>query len=556
MSQKEIRLYDDSVIKLTVKQGLEDERFPVSSVSDGGVGTYNKNEINILDFDQVSTISGSFATGEVAYTRDTNRLFVGNLSKKLADKQQQTLGGTLTGNKYLGYLDSRKDYNSEDNGDPIPLTEILGEDSIYRSYNFTNLDEEGQIKQTEDKKWQRLSFYNEKYDAYDGDIMYDIYRNAIILFDHNIKPQDGTTAGSATIGGKRKTPLQARFQGENVANVAEKLIVNKHTADMYGDGYVLLYNVIPDGDTLTFVPRSFSATGEYENANDTTPNYSQNVIKVNKVPAPAMMAALDTNVFKFTEDSEKITVDLSGITGSDITGISLENPSLSRLIINEEGVLKQSKIAPSALANFITAEDLKNMEISKQVDANTAEITTLTSKVEALENQSGGDGGNTSEIDGEFLLMVPDYATSSKNLLEDNLSEEDSQEIEISTSDAGETTVIFHENYITDEDNGNITYHHYFLNIAGTGEFTFQETYLDDYSVQDSSGQWTTIENYEFGKDIILKFGSAEKYEVTTSTNTKITIPVYTDIMLPINGRSTIKIIGKGLSKIVKIPTR
>ena len=526
MSQKEIRLYDDSVIKLTVKQGLEDERFPVSSVSDGGIGTYKKNEINILDFDQVSTISGSFATGEVAYTRDTNRLFVGNLSKKLADKQQQTLGGTLTGNKYLGYLDSRKDYNSEDNGDPIPLTEILGEDSIYRSYNFTNLDEEGQIKQTEDKKWQRLSFYNEKYDAYDGDIMYDIYRNAIILFDHNIKPQDGTTAGSSTIGGKRKTPLQARFQGENVANVAEKLIVNKHTADMYGDGYVLLYNVIPDGDTLTFVPRSFSATGEYENANDTTPNYSQNVIKVNKVPAPAMMAALDTDVFKFTEDSEKITVDLSGITGSDITGISLENPSISRLIINEEGVLKQSEIAPSDLANIQTQIDVLD-EIPAKVDNNTTDIATLKSEVNALKNQPGG-GGNTSEIDTEILLMVPDYASASDNLVT-----------------AGQTSYIF----AADSEES-----HYYLNIAATGEFKVKETYITTVSVEDDNGQYTGEEREEtFEKE--LTYGSNTKYTVP-STTSSITIPVYSEIILPFDRHSTITVTGTNISKIIQIPCK
>ena len=554
MSQKEIRLYDDSVIKLTVKQGLEDERFPVSSVSDGGIGTYKKNEINILDFDQVSTISGSFATGEVAYTRDTNRLFVGNLSKKLADKQQQTLGGTLTGNKYLGYLDSRKDYNSEDNGDPIPLAEILGEDSIYRSYNFTNLDEEGQIKQTEDKKWQRLSFYNEKYDAYDGDIMYDIYRNAIILFDHNIKPQDGTTAGSATIGGKRKTPLQARFQGENVANVAEKLIVNKHTADMYGDGYVLLYNVIPDGDTLTFVPRSFSATGEYENANDTTPNYSQNVIKVNKVPAPAMMAALDTDVFKFTEDSEKITVDLSGITGSDITGISLENPSISRLIINEEGVLKQSEYTPSDLANFITTEGLKEMEISKQVDANTDDIDTLKSKVKALENQSGGSGTGEdfSEITVEEILTTPSYVDA----IADEIVE-------------GQKTYTIEPNYGSEEvvdENGNISYReiflgHLYLNIGAFGTFTIKEVYSLTVSEKNIvNGKWDgtyierTIDNY--GEDMEpLTFGSDKVYEVPGETKS-ITIPIYTEIMLPVSGKSTITIKGDNITKIVRIPTQ
>ena len=104
MSQKEIRLFDDSVIKLTIKQGLESERYPIIAINGEGNGiTHEGASVNILNFDQISTLTGSFTTGELAYTRDTNRLFIGNLSEKLKDTQQQTLGGVLAGNKYLGY---------------------------------------------------------------------------------------------------------------------------------------------------------------------------------------------------------------------------------------------------------------------------------------------------------------------------------------------------------------------------------------------------------------------------------------------------------------------
>lgn len=533
MSQKEIRLYDDSVIKLTVKQGLETERFPVTSVGENGNGTYKGNDINILDFNQISSISGSFTTGEMAYTRDTNRLFVGNLSTKLTGSQQQTLGGTLAGNKYLGYVDSRKNYNSEDNGTPLPLSGtdgILSENSPYRSYNFTNVDNGGEIEQTEDKKWQRLSFYNEKYDAYDGDIMYDIYRNAIILFDHNIKPQDGTTAGSATIGGKRKTPLQSRFDGENIANIAEKSIVNKHTSDMYGDGYVLLYNVIPDGDTLTFASRSFNTeTGVYENGNDTTPNYSQNVIKVNKVPAPAMMAALDTNVFKFTADTEKITIDLSGVTGSDITGINLENPSISRFIINENSVLKQSELAPADLTNL--QEQLENLdELTASVNSHTASISTLQSEVNALKNQGGGGGTSEdlSKITTEAILTAPDYAGASDNLVT-----------------TGKTSYTFPA-----DPEGN----HYYLHIASVGEFKVKETYTATVSVEDENGEYTGEETTEtFTKE--LTFGSSTTYTIPTETSS-ITIPVFTEMLIPCSCLSEIIVTGSAISKIIEIPCK
>ena len=522
MSHKEIRLYDDSVIKLTVKQGLEAERFPVTSISDSGNGSYKNSNINILDFDQVSSISGSFATGEMAYTRDTNRLFVGNLSKKLAGNQQQTLGGTLAGNKYLGYIDSRKEYNTENNGEAIPLNDILGEDSPYRSYNFTNVDDLGGIKQTEDKKWSRLSFYNEKYDAYDGDIMYDIYRNAIILFDHNIKQQDGTTAGTATIGGKRKTPLQSRFNGENVSNVAEKDIVDKHTSDMYGDGYVLLYNVIPDGDTLTFSSRSFNTqTGAYDNNSDTTPNYSQNVIKVNKVPASAMMAALDTDVFKFTDDTEKITIDIGGIAGSDITAINLENPSISRFIINEEDVLKQSTFSPSIFDDIQEQIDDLN-GISSTVNSHTSSISVLENEVENLKEAVKNIPDAPEQVDTEDFITAPDYANAGDNLVT-----------------ASKTSYTFAAN---SEEN------HYYLQIGAMGTFTVKETYTTTVSEEDGEETPETFTK-------TLTFGSSTTYSVTNGS-TPVTIPVYTEILLPFDCKSEIVVSGTNISKVVQIPCK
>ncbi len=295
MNRNEIRLFDDSVIKLTIKQGLEKERFVVQNNENSW--TYNNTEIDIRDWDTIYTLPGSLSSGELAYTRDTSRIFVGNIydSKADAEGHQQTLGGVLAGNKYLGYVDSRnkniETFSGEDgtelSGKPLNLNGVGGlleENSIYRSYNWPENSSDEEINRTEDGRWQKIPYYNKKYDAYDGDYMYDIYRNAIILFDHNIKPYDGDLEAVGTLNGKRKTPLIPRYNGtiETEREEEQKLSYN-YTSDMYGDGYVLFYNVIPDGKTLTFESKSYGPDGKWNNVNENEPNYSYNILKINKL---------------------------------------------------------------------------------------------------------------------------------------------------------------------------------------------------------------------------------------------------------------------------------
>jgi hypothetical protein len=302
VAQKYIQTYDDSVLKLSIKQGEEQDRFPTSL-----------SDLTSTDYNVTSALPGSFTMGELAFTRDTARVFVGNFttnetflyknpSADIKDlKIQQTLGGTLVGNKYLGYIDSKPPYNNEENDySPLSLTEdsrftingnehiekaVLKDGSSFRSYEFNALGS-NECKNTEDGKWNKQSFYNSTYDAYDGDYMYDIYRNALIIFDHNIKPSEGDSS-------RRRSKITAlevdKRDGESSA-------VYNHTLDMYGDGYVCLYNIVPDGDTITFAPKNFSrTTGIADNG-----NYTQNIIKVQKVHANAMVGALDNTSFSIS----------------------------------------------------------------------------------------------------------------------------------------------------------------------------------------------------------------------------------------------------------------
>lgn len=392
MSQKEIKLYDDSVIKLTIKQGNESERFPVTNITSGGNSTLGTENINLLDYNDISSISGSFTSGELAYTRDTNRLFIGNISENLKNTQQQTLGGVLSGNKYLGYIDSRLNVNSnnyanltiEERGKAINLTDLLSSNSIYRSYNFASTSND--VEYTKDKKWQRLSYYNPTYDAYDGDYMYDIYRNALILFDHNIKPNDGTTYNNATIAGKRKTPLQARWKEEenNLKNNPSKTSVYDYTQDMYGNGYVLLYNIVPDGDTLCFEDKSFDSAGKSFNSNGGADNYSYNVLKLNQIPIDKVYNLLDKSKFYKDEKGLITLFDSSGNGGETSNGIKIANPTVSKIIINDGNILTQSTISKNELDALFT--DLEGSTLSGFVSTIvTSSITPLKNDISSLQ---------------------------------------------------------------------------------------------------------------------------------------------------------------------------
>lgn len=293
MNRNEIRLFDDSVIKLTIKQGQENERFVVQENENSW--TYNGAEIDIRDWNAIYTLPGSLSSGELAYTRDTSRLFVGNIydSKTDASGHQQTIGGVLVGNKYLGYVDSRNkniaEFSGENgtklSGTPLKLSGkggLLEDGSDYRSYNWPENSDDGKTNTTEDGKWQKIPYYNAKYDAYDGDYMYDIYRNAFILFDHNIKQFNGEIEEAGKLSGKRKTPLIPRYKSINEdERTEEEKVSYSYTSDMYGDGYVLFYNVIPDGRTLTFETKTYGTDGIAKN--DVDPNYSYNILKINKL---------------------------------------------------------------------------------------------------------------------------------------------------------------------------------------------------------------------------------------------------------------------------------
>lgn len=268
--------YNDIVYKLSIKQGTEEQRMP-TTINDVG---------EIVDASDIGTYSGTFTRGELAYTRDTQRVFVGNYDGGVNNNIQQTVGGTLAGNKYLGFIDTKPDYNiSGNNTKPKDLAAELMSLS-WRSHN--NIDDKAPIK-TADNKWSKVSYYNKDYDAYDGDYMYDIYRNALILFDHNIKQNDPEQEVYQLENSRRKSILTpynpTKIENNKIPTQGTPARdVYNHTNDMYGDGYVCFYNIVPDGKTIGFVEKKIST----EDGEETYNNYTQNVIEIKSIPDSLM----------------------------------------------------------------------------------------------------------------------------------------------------------------------------------------------------------------------------------------------------------------------------
>lgn len=470
MSQKEIRLYEDSVIKLTVRQGYEAERFPITI----GSGSFVKGE-DLLDFDKINSISGALNSGELGYTRDTNRLFVGNISEDLNGKQQQTPGGVLTGNKYLGFVDSRDSALGENK--PLSLDTLLSSDSLYRTYNFSD-DEASSLIYTEDKKWQRLPYYNEKYDAYDGDYVYDIYRNAIVLFDHNISANNnpdfaeinGQEQLQHKMHGKRKTVLEPRFV-DSVENNRGRETVYQHTSDMYGDGYVLFYNVIPDGDTLTFASKSFDENGIDKNE-DGVNNYSYNIIKINRLPASLVGETLDPKHFQLSTTTEGGVIQLNSDWVSKFDGIPSNN--FENAIDNHVVIVKKENNNIALSSSSVNIDDLT--WISTNLNSDTFKETIKSNLLndyytaEEVDTQiSTRISSIDTDINYEADIPVPDYSRpiaftpnvvnieNLTNVLSDSTMDEDAL------------------NDLEEE----IMSSNYFLLIGGVGIMTIQHRYSE-----------------------------------------------------------------------------
>lgn len=354
MSKNHIKIFDDTVLKLSINQGTEDQR--------------------------MATNIGRFSSGELAFTRDTGRIFVGNYSDKEYDSSimlPETRGGILAGNKYLGYIDSKPlswwkkgniestplDYEKDTTYTPDDSVESPSKDNHTRESSMLGPDSKYRNKKAKDgnryvSKWERDAVYNEKYDAYNGDYIYDMYQNAIILFDNNITNKTLSVTG---VDGRRE---QFYDENGNILPIDEQYrrtkiekYENGHPS-VYGDGYVIFRNIEPDGVTLRFKEKIFNDDGT-TNYEAGTHNYSHNVLEVVSVGADAVANVFDAKYFT-TTGNISLKPDLT-----DINSILNNNNSFTL----PQKLTLRPKVIEGGESNIITLDFRNsNKEMSSNVD--------------------------------------------------------------------------------------------------------------------------------------------------------------------------------------------
>ena len=324
MSKNHIKIFDDTVLKQSINQGTEAQR--------------------------MATNLGRFTSGELAYTRDTGRLFIGTKSSKSLNEIEmpEILGGILAGNKYLGFIDSKPlawwkggeysslplNYDSETiygSNEDGPSKEtytkessMLGEDSKYRN----KLGKDGKRYEG---KWERDAVYNKTYDAYNGDYLYDIYQNALILFDTNISENKNSVQGTVERPGSdvryeqyfdndgNELPIDEQYKRTKISNINTEYHKDH---PVYGDGYVIFRNIEVDGKSIKFKDKMFNSDGTSspDAKIEGYQNQSHNIIEVGSISATSMIDAMTPKQFQIKNDFvylRDIVEDVKGFTNSD-----------------------------------------------------------------------------------------------------------------------------------------------------------------------------------------------------------------------------------------------
>ena len=365
MAQQFIKIFDNTVLKQSINQGYETQR--------------------------TNTRLGKFTMGELAFTRDTARVFVGNFTDLNLPKDSSFVtGGSLVGNKYLGIIDSKPLTHFSSTTETLssamlPLnyeydttfvSNIKDENGISKTYKENAiLLKDSKFRNDSNSGWNKQSTYNEKYDAYNGDYLYDVYNNALILFDTNIKPIEATEKANWTIDpttneqkfyidddknlgtyteeGSKDNYSTKRTRIHNVkkptTDVTDYTTLGNSLYPIYGDGYVVMRILEPDGITLGYKERSFDqATGI-----PTDGNYSHNYLEIKSIPIDTIYHLFDPKYFtvKITDDTQRhitFTGNVGDITANSIKGekgfISI-SPIINFSKENTEGdIIKENKI--------------------------------------------------------------------------------------------------------------------------------------------------------------------------------------------------------------------
>lgn len=248
MSEEATNPVYDTVIRFTVKQGTEYERCP-STIDDNKKRPTNTTTVGAKDFDAYYY----FPSGELIYTRDTGRLFIGNNTypaitagsiSESGIKNQITPGGVLVGNKYLGSFS----------------------DSAF------------------DEKWFKFSEYNSNIDAYNGDYRFDASSSILYLYDTNVV--------APTLDIKALSEVHSK-DSQKISSLLNSLDENGTR------NFIPFFNFIPDGRTLDI---------DAEGNTFTSGNYEFKILKVVNIDSKPVHQWFDHSTNKDTTNN-KVTTD-------------------------------------------------------------------------------------------------------------------------------------------------------------------------------------------------------------------------------------------------------
>lgn len=379
MASKFIKIYNDTVLKQTILQGYETQRT-------------NPN-------------LGKISMGELAFTRDTGRVFVGNFSSDINDKElpldtRAINGGILTGNKYIGLIDSKPlgHWSTTGSNGTFPLnyssttidssTEesepgLLLSGSRFRPYKK---DSSNKVVYDENKNpvhkrggdgWDKSADYIQEYGVYSGDFAFDIFSNALIIFDKNIKP--GEEINRKWENGKE---IFLNSKNEDITETTTRRTKIENHPDsktseypIYGKGYVMMRILEPDGITINYMDRQFNEGVPYSSTSESTtyahlqwPNWSHNVLKVNYPAINIFNEACDSNAFRIN-DKGKLSIKTEGLK---ITGSSTEMPSQ---VTYSSGLTLYYTGSLSGIENGYLSVDSKGNVMPKEMDTVAFSIT-------------------------------------------------------------------------------------------------------------------------------------------------------------------------------------
>lgn len=306
MSEEATNPVYDTVIRFTVKQGTEHERCP-STIDDTKKYPTDTATVEAKDFDAYYY----FPSGELIYTRDTGRLFIGNNTypaitvgsiNESGIKNQITPGGVLAGNKYLG--------------------------------SFSDL--------AFDKKRFKFSEYNSNIDAYNGDYRFDADSSILYLYDTNVVVP--------TLDIKELSEVHSK-DNQKISSLLNGLDENGTR------NFIPFFNFIPDGRTLDI---------DAESNTFTSGNYEFKILKVVNIESKPVHQWFDYSTDTNTSTDGKFTTDFF-VDGNSKLKLRL-NETILKDVYNRKTVTETEKhrvVITDNNGNLHIYRDVSKLELDK-----------------------------------------------------------------------------------------------------------------------------------------------------------------------------------------------